>query len=92
MFCGLCWQPVAARAASVLDHARITARAFAVDYGSVEWPKAAARITDDLNVLLEFSNHPAEHWVHLRTASLEMSLCGVTPTVTRRYWVHGGGT
>ena len=32
-----------------------------------KWPKAVAKITDDLDVLLEFDNDPAEHWVHLRT-------------------------
>jgi putative transposase len=28
-----------------------------------------AKITDDLDVLLEFSNYPAEHWVHRRTTN-----------------------
>ena len=51
-----------------IDHARIAAKAFAADYG-VKWPKAAAKITDDLDVLLEFFNYPAEHWVHLRTTN-----------------------
>jgi len=36
------------------------------EYGT-KWPKAVAKITDDLDVLLEFDNYPAEHWVHLRT-------------------------
>jgi putative transposase len=31
--------------------------------------KAAAKITDDLDVLLEFYNYPAEHWIHLRTTN-----------------------
>jgi putative transposase len=26
-----------------------------------------AKITDDLDVLLAFYDHPVEHWVHLRT-------------------------
>ncbi len=30
------------------------------------WPKAAAKITDDLDTLLAFCDYPAEHWVHLR--------------------------
>src|SRR4029450_13771969 len=34
-----------------------------------KWPKAVAKITDDLDVLLEFYNYPAEHWVHLRTTN-----------------------
>jgi putative transposase len=32
-------------------------------------PKAAAKITDDLDVLLAFYDFPAEHWVHLRTTN-----------------------
>jgi len=28
-----------------------------------------AKITDDLDVLLEFYNYPAEHWIHLRTTN-----------------------
>jgi transposase-like protein len=32
-------------------------------------PKAAAKIIDDLDVLLEFYNYPAEHWVHFRTTN-----------------------
>jgi putative transposase len=39
---------------------------FAADYGT-KWPKAAAKITDDLDVLLAFYDYPAEHWIHLRT-------------------------
>ena len=35
----------------------------------VKWPKAAAKITDDLDVLLAFYDFPAEHWVHLRTTN-----------------------
>jgi transposase-like protein len=40
------------------------------EYGT-KWPKAVAKITDDLDVLLEFDNYPAEHWVHLRTTNQE---------------------
>ena len=43
-------------------------KAFAADY-AVKWPKAVAKITDDLDVLLEFYDYPAEHWVHLRTTN-----------------------
>jgi transposase-like protein len=50
------------------EHAEKAAKAFAVDYGP-KWPKAAAKITDDLDVLLEFFNYPAEHWIHLRTTN-----------------------
>ena len=50
------------------DHARVAAKAFGIDYGT-KFPKAAAKITDDLDVLLEFYNYPADHWVHLRTTN-----------------------
>ena len=50
------------------DHAQAAAKAFAADYG-IKWPKAAAKITDDLDVLLEFYDYPAEHWIHLRTTN-----------------------
>jgi transposase-like protein len=44
------------------------AKAFAADYGA-KWPKAAAKITDDLDGLLAFDGFPAEHWIHLRTTN-----------------------
>jgi len=50
------------------DHARKAAEAFADAY-SAKWPKAAAKITDDLDVLLEFYDYPAQHWIHLRTTN-----------------------
>ena len=50
------------------DHALKAVKAFALDYGA-KYPKAVAKITDDLDVLLEFFNYPAEHWVHLRTTN-----------------------
>ena len=31
--------------------------------------QAVAKLTDDLDVLLEFYDYPAEHWAHLRTAN-----------------------
>jgi transposase-like protein len=49
-------------------HAEVAARAFAADYGA-KWPKAVAKITEDLDVLLAFYDYPAEHWVHLRTTN-----------------------
>ena len=33
------------------------------------WPKAVAKLADDLDVLLAFYDFPAEHWVHLRTSN-----------------------
>ena len=50
------------------EHARAAAKAFAAEYGA-KWPKAAAKITDDLDVLLAFYDFPAEHWIHLRTTN-----------------------
>jgi transposase-like protein len=49
-------------------HAITAAKAFAADYG-IKWPKAAAKISEQLDVLLEFYNYPAEHWIHLRTTN-----------------------
>ncbi len=50
------------------EHAQAAAKAFAAEYGT-KWPKAAAKITDDLDVLLAFYDFPAEHWIHLRTTN-----------------------
>ncbi len=50
------------------DHARAAARSFADAYGT-KWPKAAAKITNDLEELLAFYDYPAEHWIHLRTTN-----------------------
>jgi transposase-like protein len=50
------------------DHARAAAKAFDAAYGA-KFPKAAAKITDDLDQLLAFYDYPAEHWVHLRTTN-----------------------
>jgi transposase-like protein len=50
------------------DHARAAAKAFDAAYGA-KFPKATAKITDDLDQLLAFCDYPAEHWVHLRTTN-----------------------
>ncbi len=50
------------------DHARKAARAFEDLYGA-KWPKATAKITEHLDVLLAFYDYPAEHWIHLRTTN-----------------------
>jgi len=50
------------------DHARAAAKAFEAAYGA-KFPKATAKITDDLDQLLAFYDYPAEHWVHLRTTN-----------------------
>ena len=50
------------------DHAEQAAKAFAAAYGA-KWPKAVAKITNDLDVLLAFYDFPGEHWIHLRTTN-----------------------
>ena len=50
------------------DHALAAIRTFADTYGA-KWPKAAAKIADELDVLLAFYDFPAEHWIHLRTTN-----------------------
>ena len=50
------------------EHAEAAAKTFAELYG-VKWPKAAAKISDDLEELLAFYDYPAEHWIHLRTTN-----------------------
>jgi len=49
-------------------HAQLAARRFADLYGA-KFPKAVAKVVDDLDVLLSFYDFPAEHWVHLRTSN-----------------------
>ena len=49
-------------------HAVAAADAFARDYGA-KFPKAVAKIVDDLDPLLTFYDFPAEHWQHLRTTN-----------------------
>ena len=51
-----------------IDKAQVAAKAFELDYGA-KYPKAVAKITEDLDVLLEFYKYPAEHWIHLRTTN-----------------------
>jgi putative transposase len=49
-------------------HALAAVKAFQAAYGA-KFPKAAAKITDDLDELLAFYDYPCEHWVHLRTTN-----------------------
>ena len=49
-------------------HALAAVKAFEAAYGA-KFPKAVAKITDDLEELLAFYDYPAEHWVHLRTTN-----------------------
>jgi len=50
------------------DHAVRAAHAFAHEFGA-KWPKAVAKIVDDLDVLLTYFDFPAEHWIHLKTTN-----------------------
>ena len=43
-------------------------KAFDADYGA-RWPEAVAKITEHIDVLLAFSDDPAEHWIYLRTTN-----------------------
>ena len=66
--------PGAKRALAVIwnaedrGHALTAVKAFEAAY-SAKFPKAAAKITADLDQLLGFYDYPAEHWVHLRTTN-----------------------
>jgi transposase-like protein len=42
--------------------------AFDAAYG-VKFPKAVAKIVDDVEQLLAFYDYPAQHWIHLRTTN-----------------------
>jgi transposase-like protein len=49
-------------------HALDAVKAFEAAYGA-KFPKAVAKITDDLDQLLALYDFPAEHWIHLRTTN-----------------------
>jgi transposase-like protein len=49
-------------------HAHAAVKAFDAAYRA-KFPKAVAKITDDVEELLAFFDYPAEHWVHLRTTN-----------------------
>jgi putative transposase len=49
-------------------HAVRAADEFAHHFGA-KWPKAVAKIVDDLEPLLAFYDFPAEHWIHLKTTN-----------------------
>jgi transposase-like protein len=49
-------------------HALDAVAAFEAAYGA-KFPKAVAKITDDVEELLAFYDYPAEHWIHLRTTN-----------------------
>jgi transposase-like protein len=49
-------------------HALDAMTAFKDLYGG-KFPKAVAKVTDDVEELLAFYDYPAEHWIHLRTTN-----------------------
>ena len=49
-------------------HAEAAADAFTEAYGA-KFPKAVAKLTNDLEPLLAFYDFPAEHWLHLKTTN-----------------------
>jgi transposase-like protein len=49
-------------------HAVTAINAFATEFGA-KWPKAVAKIVDDVEPLLAFYDFPAEHWIHLKTTN-----------------------
>ena len=49
-------------------HALVAVKAFEIDFGA-KFPKAVAKITDEIDTLLAFYDYPAEHWIHLRTTN-----------------------
>jgi transposase-like protein len=50
------------------DHADAAAKRFVAEFGP-KWPKAADKISSDLDRLLTFYDFPAEHWIHLKTSN-----------------------
>ena len=50
------------------EHAVRAADAFAHEFGG-KWPKAVAKIVDDLDALLAFFDFPTEHWIHLKSTN-----------------------
>jgi transposase-like protein len=49
-------------------HALEAVKVFDAAYGA-KFPKATAKIADDVDELLAFYDYPAEHWIHLRTTN-----------------------
>ncbi|GIH29827.1 IS256 family transposase [Acrocarpospora phusangensis] len=50
------------------EHAQNAVKDFRNTYGA-KYPKAVAKVADDLDELLAFYDYPADHWVHLRTTN-----------------------
>ena len=63
---GGCWPRSATPKTATTPSAAINA--FADEFGA-KWPKAVAKIVDDVEPLLAFYDFPAEHWIHLKTTN-----------------------
>lgn len=50
------------------DHAIAAAKRFDAEFRT-KWPRAADKITNDLDRLVAFYDFPAEHWLHLKTSN-----------------------
>lgn len=50
------------------DHAREAAKRFDAEFRP-RWPKAAEKVSNDLDQLLAFYDFPAQHWQHLKTSN-----------------------
>jgi transposase-like protein len=72
-------------------HAYDAVKAFQDVYGA-KFPKAVAKISDDVEQVLAFYDYPAEHWVHLRTTNpmLEITIESTFATVRNRSKVTKG--
>jgi len=71
-------------------HALDAVKALQAAYGA-KYPKAVAKITDDLDQLLAFYDFPAEHWVHLRTTHpIESPIESTFSTVRNRSKITTG--
>jgi len=71
------------------DHARHAAKDFIGEFRA-RWPKASAKIEDDLDHLLTFYDFPLEHWIHLKTSNpIESSF---SPVRARTRVTNGAGS
>jgi putative transposase len=56
------------REAEDREHAVEAARRFDAEFRP-RWPKAADKVSGDLDRLLTFFDYPAQHWIHLKTTN-----------------------
>jgi transposase-like protein len=67
------------------DHTVAAAKRFDAEFRPL-WPKAADKISTDLDRLLTFYDFPAEHWLHLKRrirSSRPSPRCGYAPRSPR---------